>query len=314
MIENGMLVLNTAQFVWLTVVFVLIVVLNLVTVIFQEQTIRKAKQYSLADQGKILDLKTKLNLAEALAGIMNERVGEVEQFLDLLKLHSEIMKHKPCCCFELSYTRQTQWVAYISNGNEADSNKEVLTTGQGNTVEDACRWALVLHRDKEEIHKKNYPQIRDNMNLRIRELWVSQSHMTYHMHAHMLDSIPLHWGDTWRKLWDVDFGKYERPLILAGLPIELDQDGKIMDIHIPEYDGPGEEDGPWAEGWPERSISYEKLRGLVDSEVKKGETHHVGVVKKIEYFGEDGLVKGVEYHITSGSVIKHGDVPAEEKV
>lgn len=45
--------------------------------------------------------------------------------------------------FELAYTRQTGWMAWIcSKPREDDPNRKVLAKGQGSTVEEACTSAM----------------------------------------------------------------------------------------------------------------------------------------------------------------------------
>lgn len=47
------------------------------------------------------------------------------------------------CYFELAYTRQTEWMAWIcSKPREDDPNRKVITSGQGSTPDEACQRAI----------------------------------------------------------------------------------------------------------------------------------------------------------------------------
>lgn len=61
----------------------------------------------------------------------------------LLKLHEAYLVENPYCYFELAYTRKTAWMVWIcTNSHEADVNRRVITTGQGQTIVEACAAAL----------------------------------------------------------------------------------------------------------------------------------------------------------------------------
>ena len=62
---------------------------------------------------------------------------------DLLGRHAELLERNPYCYFELAYTRSTGWMAWIcSNARESDPNRKILTSGQGDTPDEACINAL----------------------------------------------------------------------------------------------------------------------------------------------------------------------------
>lgn len=61
----------------------------------------------------------------------------------LIDLHSSLLKQNSYCYFELGYTRQTMWMAFIcTNARELDPNRKVLAKGQGETPEAAADAAL----------------------------------------------------------------------------------------------------------------------------------------------------------------------------
>jgi hypothetical protein len=61
----------------------------------------------------------------------------------LIELHAALLEQNPYCYFELAYTRQTEWMAWIcTNARENDPSREVMTKGQGGTPEEAADAAL----------------------------------------------------------------------------------------------------------------------------------------------------------------------------
>ena len=61
----------------------------------------------------------------------------------LLDLHHALLQKNPYCYFELAYTRQTGWMAWIcSKPQEDDPNRKVIAQGQGISPEDACEKAV----------------------------------------------------------------------------------------------------------------------------------------------------------------------------
>lgn len=61
----------------------------------------------------------------------------------LIKAHAELLESNPYCYFELAYTRQTEWMAWLcSNPAEDDPDRKILARGQGNTPNEACMQAL----------------------------------------------------------------------------------------------------------------------------------------------------------------------------
>lgn len=64
----------------------------------------------------------------------------------LLDLHRSLLELNPYCYFELAYTRQTGWMAWIcSKPKEHDPNRKILAQGQGETPEEACNQALIYY-------------------------------------------------------------------------------------------------------------------------------------------------------------------------
>jgi len=62
---------------------------------------------------------------------------------ELIELHAGLKGMNPYCYFELAYTRQTEWMAWIcTNAVEADPNRKVMAKGQGSTPELAAKMAL----------------------------------------------------------------------------------------------------------------------------------------------------------------------------
>jgi len=62
---------------------------------------------------------------------------------ELIAKHEELLENNPYCYFELAYTRQTDWMAWIcSKPQTEDPERIVLASGQGSTPEEACHIAL----------------------------------------------------------------------------------------------------------------------------------------------------------------------------
>lgn len=62
---------------------------------------------------------------------------------DLIATHKQILTENNYAYFELAYTRQTDWMAWIcSNHRDTDPNRTILAKGQGITPEEACLNAL----------------------------------------------------------------------------------------------------------------------------------------------------------------------------
>lgn len=61
----------------------------------------------------------------------------------LLRLHADLLRGNSHCYFELAYTRQTGWMAWIcSKPREDDPQRAVLAQGQGSTVDEAAEAAI----------------------------------------------------------------------------------------------------------------------------------------------------------------------------
>lgn len=71
----------------------------------------------------------------------------------LIELHGELLAENPYCYFEIAYTRQTEWMAWIcTNAREQDPNRKVLATGGGMTADDACAAALEHYQENDQAH------------------------------------------------------------------------------------------------------------------------------------------------------------------
>jgi hypothetical protein len=67
----------------------------------------------------------------------------ITKLQQLIDMHSELRVLNEHCYFELAYTRQTQWRAWIcSNAKESDPARKVLARGQGETPEEAAEAAI----------------------------------------------------------------------------------------------------------------------------------------------------------------------------
>lgn len=60
----------------------------------------------------------------------------------LLDMHAELLEANPYAYFELAYTRQTGWMAWITDkpfhGPVTNPDRKVLARGQGDTPAEAC--------------------------------------------------------------------------------------------------------------------------------------------------------------------------------
>ncbi len=57
-----------------------------------------------------------------------------------------------------------------------------------------------------------YPQMRDDMEKRRRELWKSATNMSYSMTEAATKIVPESWTPDWRALWIPEFGAYNPPV------------------------------------------------------------------------------------------------------
>lgn len=61
----------------------------------------------------------------------------------LISAHAKLVEENPYAYFELAYTRQTEWMAWIcSEPRESNPNRVVIASGSGPTPELACNEAL----------------------------------------------------------------------------------------------------------------------------------------------------------------------------
>lgn len=61
----------------------------------------------------------------------------------LLAKHAELVEGNPYCYFELAYTRQTDWCAWLCTApRETNPDREIITMGQGMSPDEACKRAL----------------------------------------------------------------------------------------------------------------------------------------------------------------------------
>ena len=68
----------------------------------------------------------------------------------LLQTHESLLEENSYCYFELAYTRQTEWMAWIcSKPQEVDPNRKVIAKGQGSTPDEACKNALEFYYAKQ---------------------------------------------------------------------------------------------------------------------------------------------------------------------
>lgn len=63
----------------------------------------------------------------------------------LIKLHQDMLIDNPHCYFELAYTRQTGWMAWICSApKEINPDRKVIAHGQGDSAEIAAGNALLI--------------------------------------------------------------------------------------------------------------------------------------------------------------------------
>ena len=68
----------------------------------------------------------------------------------LIELHATLLEENPYCYFELAYTRSTEWMAWICTDRyEDDSQRKVMTNGQGSTPDEAAADALAKWPNKD---------------------------------------------------------------------------------------------------------------------------------------------------------------------
>lgn len=66
-----------------------------------------------------------------------------DYFDQLLKTHAGLLEQNPYAYFELAYTRQTEWMAWLCDKPATDDPaRKVIARGQGESPEEACRRAL----------------------------------------------------------------------------------------------------------------------------------------------------------------------------
>lgn len=67
----------------------------------------------------------------------------------LIAAHKKLLRTNAYAYFELAYTRQTQWMAWLcTNCRDQDPGRKVLAQGEGSTPNAACRAALKRLREK----------------------------------------------------------------------------------------------------------------------------------------------------------------------
>lgn len=68
---------------------------------------------------------------------------EADKVREMIAIHANELESNDYCYFELAYTRQTGWMAWIcSKPSEDDPNRKVIAKGQGDTPDEACESAL----------------------------------------------------------------------------------------------------------------------------------------------------------------------------
>ncbi len=64
-------------------------------------------------------------------------------FQQLVEKHSKLLEDNPYAYFELAYTRQTEWMAWLGScPKDANPNRKVIAKGQGSSAEEACADAM----------------------------------------------------------------------------------------------------------------------------------------------------------------------------
>lgn len=77
------------------------------------------------------------------AAVPASQAVEDDSIRKLIAAHGEMLEVNPYCYFELAYTRQTEWMAWVcSKPREDDPSRKVLAQGQGPTPDEAAYDAL----------------------------------------------------------------------------------------------------------------------------------------------------------------------------
>ena len=80
-----------------------------------------------------------------MAAAPSDTVFPTDSISALIDAHAELLQGSPYCYFELAYTRQTEWMAWLcSKPAEQDPARKVLANGQGGTAHEACARALAM--------------------------------------------------------------------------------------------------------------------------------------------------------------------------
>jgi len=81
------------------------------------------------------------------AAIESKPAEQSDPIRALIAVHAEQLDQNDYAYFELAYTRQTAWMAWLcSNSRDDDPNRKVLAKGQGHTPEEACAAAIESQR------------------------------------------------------------------------------------------------------------------------------------------------------------------------
>jgi hypothetical protein len=100
--------------------------------------------------------------ADHIADERNMGAGEVQadSCARLVAFHAAQLDSNPYCYFELAYTRQTDWMAWITDrpaqgepGTAAYAkSRKVIVRGQGPTAQEACADALAALAARDRPH------------------------------------------------------------------------------------------------------------------------------------------------------------------
>jgi hypothetical protein len=67
----------------------------------------------------------------------------MKKLTELLEAHAKMLEENPYAYFELAYTRQTEWMAWLcTDSYENDEKRQIVARGQGSTPEEAAEDAL----------------------------------------------------------------------------------------------------------------------------------------------------------------------------
>ncbi len=104
-----------------------------------EQCLMALTGYLPAHRNAVTDAAIE-NARAALA----QRAGMGEDAIrQLIERHADEIEQNAYAYFELAYTRQTEWMAWIcSKPREDDPQRKVIARGQGATPDEACRAAM----------------------------------------------------------------------------------------------------------------------------------------------------------------------------